>query len=48
MIDIKTAVKSPITFSYYRDSELWYKTGAGDLFPVPVSDIGNATFLTED
>jgi hypothetical protein len=35
-------------FQYYRDNELWYKTDSGFLFPVPISDVGNATFLRDD
>ena len=37
-----------VTFEYYRGGELYYKTECGFLFPVPVSDIGDATFLKED
>jgi hypothetical protein len=35
-------------FIYYRDGELWYKTECGFEFPVPIKDVGNATFLAED
>jgi hypothetical protein len=37
-----------VNFSYYRGGDLWYKTECGFLFPVPISDIGEATFLAED
>jgi len=37
-----------VHFQYYRDNELWYKTDSGFLFPVPVSDVGNATFMRDD
>jgi hypothetical protein len=37
-----------VNFVYYRDQTLWYKTESDFLFPVPISDIGNATFLAED
>lgn len=37
-----------VHFQYYRDNELWYKTDSGFLFPVPISDIGNATFMRDD
>lgn len=49
-IDIKEAVMNnrKVTFSYYRDGALWYITHFGDLFSVPIDDIGNATFLAED
>lgn len=48
MIDIKHCVKHPVVFSYYRDQSLWYTTVNGDIFPVPIQDIGNATFKAED
>lgn len=50
MIDIKEAVKNnrEVKFKYYRDGSMWYETVFGDVFPVPVSDIGNATFLPSD
>lgn len=35
-------------FSYYRDGSLWYTTEDGFLFPVPIEDIGNATFNNEE
>lgn len=37
-----------VYFSFYRDKELWYETGNGFLFPVPINDIGGATFLRDD
>jgi hypothetical protein len=37
-----------VTFVRYRDGELWYVTDDGFEFPVPVADIGNATFLARD
>lgn len=50
MIDIKNAVTDgkKVRFAYYFDGDLWYQTEDKELFPVPVSDIGNATFLNED
>ena len=47
MIDIKRAVKDKrnCVFAYYRDGSLWYRTHDDELFPVPVEDIGTATFL---
>lgn len=49
-MNIKDMVKDQkkVRFSFYRDKELWYKTECGFEFPVPISDIGNATFLAED
>lgn len=37
-----------VHFSWYRDGELWYVTECGFEFPVPISDIGNATFMASD
>lgn len=37
-----------VTFVRYRDGELWYVTEDGFEFPVPVADIGTATFLARD
>ena len=46
---VKDHIQGRVRFEYYRDSALWYRTSETDfLFPVPISDIGNATFLAED
>ena len=37
-----------VHFEYYRGGELHYKTECGFQFPVPISDIGDATFMKED
>lgn len=37
-----------VRFIYFKANELWYETESGFKFPVPVSDIGDATFLAED
>ena len=44
-IDIKRAVSEErvCVMSYYHDGKLWYQTEFGEMFPVPVSDLGNAT-----
>lgn len=49
-INIKECVlnNAIVTFDYYRDGSLWYRTVNGDIFPVPVADIGNATFKATD
>lgn len=49
-IDIKRAVvdEQRAWFSYYRDGSLWYVTEYDELFPVPIDDIGNATFNREE
>lgn len=51
MMNIKDMVKDDayVYFEYYRDGALWYVTEVGSfLFPVPIEDIGNATFLNQD
>jgi hypothetical protein len=50
MNSIKEMVRDQkkVRFSFYRDKELWYITEDGFEFPVPLDDIGNATFLHED
>lgn len=37
-----------VTFQFYRDGELWYKTECGFEFPVPVSDTGKGMFKNQD
>ena len=37
-----------VHFSFYRDGQLWYETECGFRFPVPIEDVGTATFLAED
>lgn len=37
-----------VTFVKYLDGNLYYKTKCGFEFPVPISDIGNATFHAKD
>lgn len=50
MLTVKEMVAGDkkVKFTYYRDGNLWYETEDGFKFPVPISDIGNATFLAED
>lgn len=48
MSDLKEHVKGQVSFEYYRDGNLWYVTESGFKFPVPIDDIGNATFLARD
>ena len=50
MNSIKEMVKDrkKVSFSFYRDKELWYVTENGFEFPVPIDEVGNATFLHED
>ena len=50
MNSIKDMVKDGkrVRFTKYLDGNLYYKTEDDFEFPVPISDIGNATFLAED
>ena len=51
MPTLKEMVKdnASVYFSFYRKGELWYKTEVGGfMFPVPVDDTGDATFLKTD
>lgn len=45
---IKDHVKGNVTFQYFRDNQLFYKTDSGLLFPVPVEDTDKGTFLATD
>ena len=48
-MSIKDMVKDKfVTFVMYRDGDLWYTTEDGFQFPVPLTDVGNATFLAKD
>jgi hypothetical protein len=47
-VTLKDRVRGRVRFAYYRDAQLFYETDDHFLFPVPTSDIGNATFLAED
>lgn len=37
-----------VNFMFYRKGFLYYKTECGFEYPVPIDDIGDATFLNED
>lgn len=42
---IKEHIEGFCRFQFYKDGSLWYITAYTNfLFPVPISDIGNATF----
>lgn len=45
---LKDHIKGQVTFQYYRAGNLYYKTETELLFPVPIEDIGEATFLASD
>jgi hypothetical protein len=50
MNSVKDMVKDNkvVRFQFYRDQSLFYETECGFIFPVPINDIGNATFMAED
>lgn len=49
IMSIKDHVRRTSAFLYYRDGNLWYTTiDTGLIFPVPIEDIGNATFNAEE
>jgi hypothetical protein len=49
-VTVKDLVKDHrVKFQFYRAGELWYSVvDTNFLFPVPISDVGDATFLSED
>ena len=50
MKTVKELVKgTTVSFRYYFDKALWYGVDGKDfVFPVPINDIGNATFNATD
>jgi hypothetical protein len=46
--DIKDCIKGNVSFEYCRGNNLWYSCENGFVFPVPIDDIGEATFLKTD
>lgn len=49
MTKIKDHITGTVSFIFYKDGALWYRTSLTKFeFPVPIDDIGNATFLAED
>ena len=47
--DIKRHLGGDVVFVHYRKGELWYRVEAtGFLFPVPIADCGDGTFLPRD
>lgn len=48
-MNLKELIDGNAEFLYYKDSQLWYRTHNGELtFPVPIEDVGNATFKREE
>ena len=45
---LKELIKGKVFFKYYRKQNLYYETENGFVFPVPIEDTGDATFLPED
>lgn len=37
-----------VYFEYYHDGNLWYSTHLDEMFPVPISDVGQATMKHTD
>lgn len=37
-----------VHFKFFRGVNLYYETECGFVFPVPVADVGDATFLPQD
>lgn len=49
MTTLRDHIAGEVVFKFYKDGNLWYETGeTGFQFPVPIDDIGNATFLARD
>lgn len=46
---IKEHIAGCVEFQFYLDGNLWYLTSETNfLFPVPISDCGNARFFARD
>lgn len=46
---MKQHIEGYCTFVYYKDGSLWYQTENTNLiFPVPIEDIGSATFTVKE
>jgi hypothetical protein len=50
MKTLKELVQGRVNFEYYRSGHLYYSTSVDSdfIFPVPVEDTGEASFLKED
>lgn len=51
--ELKNLIKGNVYFKEYRKGNLWYVAGrefydVGFHFPVPIEDIGDATFMSVD
>ena len=45
---LREHIEGNVTFQYYRAGYLYYKTETDLIFPVPIEDTGEATFLRTD
>jgi hypothetical protein len=49
MRSLKSLVKNKTArFAYYRDGALHYQIGSDFLFPIPVDEMGSATYNAEE
>lgn len=50
LIDVKSCVTNGalVDFQYYRAGQFYYKTVLGDIFPVPLEEVGDATLNSTD
>ena len=50
MIDVKRAVSESrrVTMTHVHAGNMWYKTEFGETFPVPIEDMGEATFHCDE
>ena len=48
-ISLKNLIKGKdVSFHHYNDGKLWYHTDDHYFFPIPLSDVGTATFKRKD
>ena len=47
-LTIKDHIDGNVSFVRYKQGHLYYKTSTGLEFPVPISDTGEADFLSSD
>ena len=45
---LKKCVKGMVHFDFYRNGQLWYRCENGFAFPVPISDLGDASCNREE
>lgn len=47
-MNLKEHVTGKVKFQFYKAGNLYYQNEKGLVFPVPIEDIGEATFVNED